>query len=397
MANRILPSLSAGEYSLLAMLFMAEFSRSAFFISFLPIYATEFLGWSLAAAGMAASVHYFTETLVKFLAGWHLDRFGRPVIQGGLLVCLISLAAAGTYSHPAMMAVSAAAFGLGLSPLWIGVITVVAPAKKKDRSSRVSLVFAAWLAGMGSGLSVINFFMSAGYFPAFSVIVGCLLTAFIFSLFFFPPVKTGKAGPDAITRTLQMISNKSLTRLLLPGMFLQTLSASILIPVLPVFAKQKMGLSHDSYGVLLLAGGAATLAALIPMGRLADKINLKPLLFTGLLSSSAALSLLAVAGNSSNALFIVIALGVSYGAVLPAWNTLLAKAIPPERQATGWGLFSTVEGLGISAGPAMGGFLANVSTLGGILLITSGILSIMAFFYVLYPLERFFTRNNSIL
>lgn len=388
MANRILPVLSAGEYSLLAVLFMAEFSRSAFFITFLPLYTTGFLGWSLAAAGMAASAHYFTETMLKLFAGWHFDRFGKPVIQGGLILCLLSLALARTNSHQGLIAASAI-FGLGLSPLWAGVIAMVAPAQKKDRSSRVSMVFAAWLAGMGSGLSLINFFISISYDLAYLVITGFLSAALLLSLFIPAPasVRTGTAPLSAAVR--RMVSNRHITRLLLPGMFLQTLSASIMIPVLPVFATQKIGLSHDGYGILLLAGGAAAVASLAPMGRLADKISIKKLLFTGLLSSSAALAFLALGGNTGNSLIIVIALGVSYSAVLPAWNTLLAGAVPPERQATGWGLFSTVEGLGISAGPAIGGLMARALSLEAILLTTSGILSIMAVFYGLYPLERF--------
>ncbi|MFZ5647252.1 MAG: MFS transporter [Bacillota bacterium] len=388
-----MPSLTAGDYSLLSVLFLAEFSRSAFFISFLPLYTTEFLGWGLATAGAAASAHYITETLLKFIAGWQFDRFGRTVIQGGLVVCLLSLAVPRIYSHPALIILSAAIFGLGLSPLWIGVITGVAPAQKKDRSPRVSLVFAAWLAGMGSGLSLINFFLSVSYDLAYSVIAGIMLAGFFISLTFPPRPAAGGAGPGPITPVIfKIISNRYLARLLLPGMFLQTLSAGIMIPVLPVFATKKMGLSHDSYGTLLLAGGAATVASLIPMGRLADRMNTKVLLFTGFLSSSAALAVLAIAGNSSNSLLIVMALGISYAAVLPAWNTLLAKSIPPERQATGWGLFSTVEGLGISAGPVIGGFLARGLSPGGVLLITSGILFIMAFFYLLYPLENF--RNK---
>lgn len=385
----LLPSLKAGEYRLLSVLFMAEFSRSAFFISFLPLYTTEMLGWSLATTGAAASAHYFTETMVKFLAGWHLDRFGKPVIQAGLLICLLSLGAASLYPHPALLIVSSAIFGLGLSPLWIGVITGVAPVKRKDRSSRISLVFTAWLAGMGSGLSLINFFMSVSFKLAFVVIMAFLLAAFILSLFF-STIAKGMNGPEDFKPLFDLFSNKPLTRLLLPGMFLQTLSAGIMIPVLPVYAREKIGMSLDSYGTLLLVGGAATVASLLPMGRLTDKLNLKIPLFTGLLSTSAALAALALAGSKSNSLFIVLALGVSYGAVLPAWNTLLARTIPTDRQASGWGLFSTVEGLGISAGPVMGGSLTAFLGPVEVLLITSGVLLFMGVFYLLYPVENFF-------
>jgi len=127
------------------------------------------------------------------------------------------------------------------------------------------------------------------------------------------------------------------------------------------------------------------MVSLIPMGKLADKINIRIMLFTGFLTSSASLAGLALARDIHTALILVLVLGVSYGAVLPAWNSLLAGSIPPGKQATGWGLFSAVEGLGMSVGPVIGGFLAGGLSPAGTLLGTACILSIMALFYLVYP------------
>jgi len=88
------------------------------------------------------------------------------------------------------------------------------------------------------------------------------------------------------------------------------------------------------------------------------------------------------------AFILVLILGLSYGAVLPAWNSLLAGSIPPKQQATGWGLFSAVEGLGMSVGPVVGGFLAGGFSTSQALLGAAGVLSLMAFFYLLYPVAN---------
>lgn len=389
--KKMLPELNVEDYALLTVLFLSEFTRSAFFISFLPLYTTERLGWTIATAGAAASAHFFTETLLKFFAGWQLDRIGRPLLQAGLIVGLLSLVAIRAYSHPALLIISSGLFGLGLSPLWIGVITQVAPVNKKNRSSRISLVFIAWLAGIGSGLSVINFFISISYDFAYLIIICFLLSALIITRLFLPAVSVHKKDstlPGTMTTAFrQMMSNRNFSRILLPGMFLQTMSASMLLPVLPVFTTQRMGLSPDGYGLLLLAGGTATMLSLVPMGKLADKINIRIMLFTGFLSSSAALAGLALTRDRHAAFILVLVLGLSYGAVLPAWNSLLAGSIPPKQQATGWGLFSAVEGLGMSAGPVIGGFLAGGFSPSVALLGTAGILSLMAFFYLLCPVE----------
>ncbi len=390
---------SIKDCALTTVLFLAEFSRGAFFLTFLPLYTTEILGWTIATAGMAASVQYLAETLVKSFAGWQLDRHGRPVLLGGLLVGLAALAAVRVHPHPGLLIAAAGLFGLGYSPLWIGIITQVAPAGIINRSSRIGLVFTAWLAGMGSGLTSINFFISAGYDAAFGVIIGSFLGALAIGGLFYPRASSGRSGPGIPPASIlpafrSLALNKAVTRVLLPGMFLQTMSASLLVPVLPVFARTRLGLSHDGYGLLILAGGAAAVLFLIPMGRLADKINLKTILFSGFACSSAALTGLALAGNKDNALAITLALGVSYAAVLPAWNTLLARSIPAERQATGWGIFSTVEGLGIAAGPAVGGILARYWSPPAALLATAGLLAAMALFYLAYPVERFFSPDH---
>jgi predicted MFS family arabinose efflux permease len=199
----------------------------------------------------------------------------------------------------------------------------------------------------------------------------------------------GNYRESILTCLKKVISGRALTRLLMPGMFLQTLSASILIPVLPVFAGKNLGLSHNSYGLLLMAGGAATVISLFPMGRLVNQIRPERVLSGGLLTASAAIAGLLLAGNKHNAIIWVLGLGFSYAAILPAWNTLLSRAVPRDKQATGWGVLSTVEGLGISLGPALGGALAGSFSPGAVLLAAAGLLLVMTLFYSFLPVRNF--------
>ncbi|RYD04696.1 hypothetical protein N752_15090 [Desulforamulus aquiferis] len=62
--------------------------------------------------------------------------------------------------------------------------------------------------------------------------------------------------------------------------------------------------------------------------------------------------------------------------------------IPPERQATGWGIFSTLEGLGIAAGPIIGGAISAWLHPGGAIFLSSLILAGMGCFYLYYPFEK---------
>lgn len=258
---------------------------------------------------------------------------------------VVSLSLIRLYPHPALLIAASGLFGLGYSPLWIGIITGVAPAGAKNRSSRIGLVFTSWLAGMGAGLA-----------------------AMTMAWLFYP----GAAARDVSANT-----------------FCRPAPACI-----ACFGHHRLGLSHDGYGFLIMAGGAAAAIFLIPMGTLADRIGIRAVLFTGLGFSAAALGGLALAGKPHNAVLFTLVLGISYAAVLPAWNTLLARSIPPEGQATRWGVFSTIEGLGISAGPAMGGFLARYHSPSSVLLASAGILAAMALFYLFYPVERMFKNRG---
>lgn len=390
-------NISRKELGLLLILFITEFSRGAFFLNFLPLYAVNHLGLSVAAAGFAVSAHYLTETLFKTVAGWQLDRLGRPVLLGGLFLSLAALLLIKNYPTPVVLVGASALFGLGVSPVWLGVISEVAPVRAQDRAARIGLVFTTWLAGAGSGLVCINFLMSRSFNLAFWFIIFLWAFALAAACFLVPAKhRTVESEPDTeggILQTMKRMSeNRALTRVLIPGMFLQTLAAGLLVPVLPLFAQNKLGLDYDQYALLLMAGGATALVFMLPMGRLADRFTLKFLLSTGFGLSGLALGLIAYTTGILEVFLWTGLLGFSYAIVLPAWNSLLAKTIPADKQATGWGIFATIEGLGVAAGPALGGIVAKGMGIGATILATTIVLLAMALFYFLYPLEKLFSK-----
>ena len=388
------------DYILLLMLFFAEFTRGAFFFTFLPLFSTENLDLKVTSAGFAVSAHYLAETLCKPFAGSHYDRKGKVVLLAGMLISMLSLTTIRLSPSPFVIIAASAIFGLGISPLWPGIITEVAPLNAPDRSLKIGMIFSTWLAGAGSGMVGINFLMDYSYEVSFNIIIAILILALLLAAFC-----SCRSQKPALTQEVHLLSgiretlrqfaqNPAVTNLLLPGMFLQTLAAGLLIPVLPIFARTKIGLNHDQYGLLLLAGGAAAIIFLVPMGKIADKIKLKFVLSTGFLFAATAMGLLSLIGNRNNALYLVILLGISYAVVLPAWNSLMAKAIPPERQATGWGVFAAVEGMGIAIGPALGGMAGRWLGIEFTILITTALLLSMSVFYLLNPVEKLFCNNS---
>ncbi|MQL52329.1 MFS transporter [Desulfofundulus thermobenzoicus] len=390
----LLDRISIYNWALLTILFITEFVRGAFYLSFLTLYAVKSLGLSLTVAGFATSVHYFMETVSKTAAGWQFDRLGWRVLRAGLFTCLFSLLVMKWWPQPLVLIVFSALFGLGVSPIWLGVMSEVAPVDLPTRSQRIGMVFAAWLAGGGAGLVTINFLLQWGYELAFTVIISLWLISL--GLAWLIPGAERRRKPlndqGFLFALRRLTINPAVTRILLPGMFLQTLAAGLLLPILPLFAQNQLGLTHNQYGFLLLSGGGAAVLSLIPMGMLVGRMPLKTPLALGFGLSALSLALFSTSHGPAAAFPLAVLLGLSYAAVLPAWNTLLARIIPPERQATGWGVFATVEGFGAALGPALGSLVARAGGITAPLVLATVVLLSVAVFYTFYPLEKFFVK-----
>ncbi|MDR9786922.1 MAG: MFS transporter [Peptococcaceae bacterium MAG4] len=387
---------SRKDFSLLLILFLMEFTRGAFYLTFLPLYAVKYLGLSVAVSGLAISAHYFVETLFKGAAGWQLDRRGHRILNISFSLGLATLLLMKMFPTAAVLVIGSAVFGLSVTPVWLAVVSGVAPVQLKDRASRMGIVFAVWLTGAGGGPVVISFFIENNYNLAFWFLIALWGLALIVSATM--PGKGadragGSPGFSLFKEVARMAGNPSVKYILLPGMFLQTLAGGLILPLLPLYAQDVIGFSPRQYAFLLIAGGAAAVLCFLPMGHLADRFRLRYLLATGFGLTALSLAMFSTARAALSAYLLAALVGFSYAVVLPAWNNLLAKSISPEHQATGWGLFATVEGMGIAVGPALGGAVTKSFGLTSSIIVSTVLLAVMACFYFLYPVEKFFFRQ----
>ncbi|MGZ4113225.1 MAG: MFS transporter, partial [Tumebacillaceae bacterium] len=175
---------------------------------------------------------------------------------------------------------------------------------------------------------------------------------------------------------------------LFPGMVLQTTAAGMLVPILPSFATKQLGLSYTQYSYLLIAGGGCAAIGLIPMGKLSDKLGKKWFLVLGFGLFAMTLFLMAFTTTMWIGVGLAAILGLSYSAVLPAWNALLATQVPDEQQGVGWGIFSSLEGIGVMIGPIIGGWLADLFSVRVTILGSAMLLAGIALFYLVYPIRR---------
>ncbi|NGP61000.1 MFS transporter [Paenibacillus thiaminolyticus] len=381
------------DIALLAIiLFFVEFVRGAALISFIPIYGKNTLHISLAIIGTAITAHYLTDTILKMGIGYLLDRFSpRLIINAGLLISFAGIGLFYYGSSDWLFIAAAALYGVGISPVWIVCLTKV---KEENRAAQMGFLYMIWLVGMGAGPVVLNLIVDKHPQTAYLLLFALSGIAWVLSFF----IGGGRqqladAAPVPFRQQWDALLVKvKAMKPLLPGMILQTLGASMLVPILPTFAAEALSFSSQQYSVLLVLGGGFTVLGLVPMGKWSDRVGRKPFLIIGFGIFGLALASLSLYPSVIFAYGLAVLLGISYSAVLPAWNALLALYVPPGHKGLGWSLLSTVEGIGVLLGPVIGGVIANVSSAGTVIWISAGLFAAISIIYLLFPSRWFAER-----
>lgn len=371
-----------------ALLFIVEFVRGAALISFLPIFGEKTLGLSLNIIGIAITAHYLTDTLLKMAIGYLLDRFSiRFVVHTGLLVSLIGITLFQFAFVPWIFIVAAALYGVGISPIWIVCLTKVT---EEHRATQMGYLYTIWFIGIGSGPIVTNILLDYSTLLTYYLLLGLSIMSWILALFLSHSRTSAAVSLPIREQFAILVQRLRHMKLLLPGMVLQTMGAGMLVPILPSFAGDRLGLNGKQYSLLLLAGGALTVLGLIPLGRLSDKLGGKKwFLVLGFCCIGGGLYLLGLEPPLWQCILLTGALGLSYAALLPAWNALLANYVPPMQQGLGWGIFSTVEGVGGMIGPVVGGSLAAWYGQSAVVWYAAILYALIGLFYIWFPFHAF--------
>lgn len=138
--------------------------------------------------------------------------------------------------------------------------------------------------------------------------------------------------------------------------FVDMLGYGILIPLLPFYARQfdasaaLVGLLASLYAAAQMLGGPF-------LGGLSDRIGRRPILITCLLGASFAYLLLGLANSLFMVAFAVAVAGLMGGTPATA-QAYIADKTAPEERAKGLGVIGAAFGLGLMAGPALGGTLS---------------------------------------
>lgn len=378
---------------LLFILGILEFVRSALVFCLIPLYGQSVSQFSPGLIGTAIAIQFFLDNAFRIPSGWLIDKTGgKRLLSAGIFLAGSGAVLMYASASPNLFLVGAGLLGLGIAPAWPTVISgIMARMPLPHIGESLGQVFMAWLIGAGLGIMVINFAIGRSYAFAFRTLI-CLLAAAFFLTFV--EKLTHNASEDNNPSSFIVIEDlyKELSSLkpLYPGMFVQTLSLGILMPVAAVYVRTVFGLIPDEFNFFLIGCGALTVLFLLPAGRLADRLGFKPPLISGFLLSSVSLALLPLQKAILPALVAGAGLGVAYSFILTAWNRLIAQAVSPGIRGTVWSFIMTVEGVGTAAGAYLGGIIWESYGYQAPFFVSAFILASMSLFYAFIKLDKLF-------
>jgi MFS family permease len=139
--------------------------------------------------------------------------------------------------------------------------------------------------------------------------------------------------------------------------FLDLMVYGMILPLLPFYIQRQeagaaaAGLAGALYSFMQLFSGPV-------LGALSDRYGRRPVLLACLLGTAAAYLLLGMA-DSLLVIYLAIALDGITGGNLTTAYAYIADVTPPEKRARGMGLVGAAFGLGLMAGPGLGGLLSQ--------------------------------------
>lgn len=436
---------------------LSEFVRGALTFSLLPTWGRTVLGFAVEWTALALSVHYLVDNALRAPAGWLVDHVGeRPAILAGFAIALGSLVAMSQVHTVGGLILCMAAYGMGATPMWPSVVSAIGRATpERKRAAFMSYMYMFWLGGTGLGPVIINFLTGRRDALAFFVLAGVVALGLVlaWALVRWPggnfanegqtaPVRPGRgpagsaassaAAPAGLTASVgssaltasdasadasagssaagrpggwrmpadrrywqSLWRNVREVAFLFPGMFVQTFAVASLIPILSVYARVVLGISGARYSTILVAGGALTVALLIPAGRLVDRTGPRPFLVGGFLIAGGLLAVYPWFHTLPLTYVTVALLGGCYAFILPAWNAVLDHSIDPDKKGALWGVFMTVEGLGSAAGPYVGGLMWDVFSPNAPFLASAAVILIMGVLYLFLPITAGHARRSA--
>jgi predicted MFS family arabinose efflux permease len=133
------------------------------------------------------------------------------------------------------------------------------------------------------------------------------------------------------------------------------------IPFLVLYLTKDVGFTAEHAGLMLSLYGAGSLVASPFLGRLADRVGPVRIMKASLVCSTLVMMAYPFARSTGAVMAATVLLAFSAEAFRPASLSVLTDIAPPEQRKAAFAVNRLAVNLGMSVGPAVGGYLAEIS------------------------------------
>jgi len=345
----------------------------------LPLYARSF-GVSYAAAGLFTSAFGLARLVADLGAGSLVDRVGeRRAATGGLALLAVFSFLAGLAPTFGLAVFFWAIGGMGSAVLFAAQFSYLLKAVPPPQMARTLGVFyGAFNAGIIIGGMVGGFIagMLGLAAPLFVYAALLVIATFVYARLV-PDPPQRHPGPEA--GTVESVVDDGDTPLLLRGAaavrsMLGTRGFKMVIFVnfaymwmvsgtfdtlLPLFAKEQLGMSTVGVGTAFAVWIAAEFLVLYPAGGWADRFGRKPVMVPSLAALALVSAVVGFAESPSVLFVLMIALGLASGTSGVPPMAMLSDVVPEEKSGTAVGIFRFAGDLSFFVGPLVIGITTN--------------------------------------
>ncbi|NLG28442.1 MAG: MFS transporter [Chloroflexi bacterium] len=327
--------------------------------SYLSVYAKE-VGASLAMVGVIVASYGFTQLVVRIPLGIASDRIGKrkPFALMGGLVGALSCATLLAAPQPWVLLLGRGLAGVAAAT-WVATSVLLISSYPSDQVARATSVGMA-LTGLGSTVSsYLGGWLAdvAGPRAPFwaGIAIGLTCTA-VFALIVEPP------APNRTPLTVRSLLAVGRTPILLIGSLLallyQYISFAMGSAFVPVYARELSATSSQLGALMALMQGFYALVAYFA-GSIGARLGNRNTAVVGL-GLTALSALLTPHAQTMGVLYVLRALhGVGMGLSAPVLMAVPMAAIAPEKRGAAMGFYQAIYAIGMVAGPAISGVLAD--------------------------------------
>jgi MFS family permease len=321
-----------------------------------PVYAEE-MGASYVQLGLMGAYHALGYTIITLVTGLLMDRFEKIRFYLGFqtlnVISVGALALAGSVDQ---LMVVRLMLGLTTGSFWVGSSAITAAmSEPHELTHNIGLYNLSWIAGFAVGPFVGGFISDFfGFRVMFLAMSGVIaVSLLIIGTMILPKVQLQPTGG-------KFKIDWGAIRRVAPAylcLFPYTLSSGIYFSILPGYLKE-FGITASIIGTLLTVSNVAKGAGFFGVKSLVNWGTRKAIRLVSLLLAGS----LALIAYSTNEWMIVVPLalyGLSNGFLEPILLNWIAMNSPSESRSFTMGIYETVFGLGMIAGPMAAGLVTN--------------------------------------